>query len=189
MRRLEDLSLEELWQLFPIEIVAHRCEWAAFAAEEMERLRKLLAEYKPIITHVGSTAIEGLAAKPIVDLLVEVESADDFGEIAGKLAGRECGYICMSSGECRMSFNKGYTLQGYAERVFHLHLRRKGDNDEILFRDYLRAHPETAAEYVMLKRRLALRFRNDRDAYTREKTPFVSRVVALARREKENGRG
>ena len=56
----------------------------------------------------------------------------------------------MSSSERRMSFNKGYTPEGYAERVFHIHVHAVGDNDEILFRDYLRDHPAVAREYEAL---------------------------------------
>ncbi len=54
------------------------------------------------------------------------------------------GYICMSSSENRMSFNKGYTPQGYAEKVFHVHIHAMGDNDEIAFRNYLNSNPVVA---------------------------------------------
>lgn len=80
-----------------------------------------------------------------------------------------------------MSFNRGYTSQGFASRVFHLHARRPGDCPELSFRDYLRTHPQTAKEYEALKLDLAGPFRHDRDGYTRAKGPFVEKYTALAR--------
>ena len=89
----------------------------------------------------------------------------------------------MSASDSRMSFNKGYTPDGYAEKVFHIHLRYSGDNDEIYFRDYLRSHHELAREYETLKQSLLPRYRHDRDGYTEAKTEFVRRITALAKTE------
>lgn len=91
------------------------------------------------------------------------------------------GYICMSSSSSRLSFNKGYTSAGYAERVFHIHIHLKGDNDEIIFRDYLRENPNVAHEYELLKMSLLPQYSHDRDKYTEAKTEFVRRVTALAK--------
>ena len=89
----------------------------------------------------------------------------------------------MSASGSRMSFNKGYTPEGFADRVFHLHLRREGDNDEILFRDYLNAHPNIAHEYELLKIELQKRFKHDRDGYTNAKTDFITRHTRQAKLE------
>lgn len=91
------------------------------------------------------------------------------------------GYICMSASDHRLCFNKGYTPKGYAERVFHIHVRAYGDNDEIYFRDYLIAHPEVARAYEALKTSLLPKYRNDRDGYTQAKTDFVRRATAKAK--------
>ena len=91
------------------------------------------------------------------------------------------GWVCMAGGETRLSFNKGYTPEGFAQRVFHLHLRFAGDADELLFRDYLRAHPEIAKEYEALKLSLWKPYEHDRDGYTAAKTLFVEKVTAAAR--------
>ena len=80
-----------------------------------------------------------------------------------------------------MSFNKGYTLGGYAERVFHVHFHVYGDNDEILFRDYLNRNPALAHEYETLKLGLLPRYRNDRDGYTEAKSGFVGKIMGLAK--------
>ena len=76
-----------------------------------------------------------------------------------------------------------YTPVGYADRVFHIHFHYPGDNDEIAFRDYLIAHPETAKEYEQLKCSLLPACKNNRDGYTQAKTDFVRLVVELSRRK------
>ena len=88
-------------------------------------------------------------AKPIIDILVEVSR--DIGLLECKKSIIQNSYICMSEQKDRISFNKGYTETGFVERVFHLHLRYDGDNDELYFRDYLNEHPAAAKEYETLK--------------------------------------
>lgn len=172
------MTLEELWQIFPIVLTEHRACWADWYAEEVKRLAKLLpadTEYH----HVGSTAVRGIMAKPIVDILVAVDSVEKLQATANVL--QENGYVVMSASENRVSLNKGYTENGFAERVFHLHARLKGDTDEIYFRDYLNAHPDVATEYERLKLRLWKQFEHNRDAYTDGKTSFVKKYTALAK--------
>lgn len=177
-KSLSDLSLEELWQLFPIVLVPHRDCWADWYEEEAELLHKELPHAR--ISHIGSTAIEAIRAKPTVDILVEVTESGPLEPLKGVM--ERCGYICMSESHGRIDFNKGYTLQGFAERVFHLHLRRAGDNDELYFRDFLRSDVVVAKEYERLKLDLQKRYRHDRDAYTRNKGDFVKRYTEIGRR-------
>ena len=80
-----------------------------------------------------------------------------------------------------MMFVKGYTKAGFKGQAFHIHVRYKGDWDEIYFRDYLIAHPEVAREYEDLKIRLCSAFKNDREGYTEAKTDFVKMVTGSAR--------
>lgn len=177
-RQLSEMTLEELWKLFPISLVPHDDQWEVTAREEMVSLDGLFPEGGLRISHIGSTAIPGICAKPIMDLLVEVPDEITFDEVKTRM--ESAGYICMSRSGQRMSFNKGYTPQGYAEKVFHIHFRRPGDNDEILFRDYLIAHPLKAREYETLKKSLLPRYRNDRDAYTGAKSEFVRSILRAA---------
>lgn len=176
------MSLEELWQLFPVSLVPHDPEWSDRASEEMAALSDLLRDFNPVINHIGSTAIRDIVAKPVVDILVELSK--DFDPDRLRCIMEAHGYTMMSASGDRVSFNKGYTPEGYAVRVFHIHIRKPGDNKEIFFRDYLNAHPETALEYEALKLSLLPRFRYDRDGYTAAKTPFVNRINALSLQNK-----
>lgn len=171
------MTLEELWELFPITLSDHNPKWKEWADSEIRHLRVILEMFSPRITHIGSTAIPGIKAKPIVDILVEI--SDDCKMQAMRNVMEESDYICMSSSENRMSFNKGYTPDGYAEKVFHIHIHRVGDNDEIRFRDYLIQHEVVAKEYEALKLALISIYGKNRDAYTDAKSEFVKRVAKL----------
>ena len=180
-KALAEMTLEELWELFPIVLSPHQPRWEEWAANEISLLSVLLADHSPVINHIGSTAVAGIMAKPIVDILVELPSEVELNQVKSLM--EQNGYICMSASDRRMSFNKGYTPDGYAEKVFHIHLRYSGDNDEIYFRDYLRSHHELAREYETLKQSLLPQYRHDRDGYTEAKTEFVRRITALAKTE------
>lgn len=170
------MTLDKLWELFPRVLTPHNPQWSVWAEEEMRLLSSLLVKYHPIISHIGSTAIPDIQAKPIVDILVEVSPGIEWLPIIEIL--ERNGYICMSESGSRISFNKGYTPSGYADKVFHVHVHRTGDNDEILFRDYLIAHSESAKEYETLKLSLLPEYRNNRDGYTEAKTEFVKKIVS-----------
>lgn len=184
-KSLQEMSLEELWQLFPIQLEPHKKCYGAWYEEEAVILGKLLGENKIIrINHIGSTAVAGLTAKAIIDILMEV--AEDVDEFWIRQQLQRNDWICMSSQtqpQWKMVWNKGYTPEGFAGRVFHLHIRRPGDWDELYFRDYLIEHSEVCADYARLKEKLAIPYRNDRDGYTLAKTEFVQRYTKLARKE------
>ena len=175
-KKLSEMTLEELWQLFPIFLTERDERWESYYAEEAAVLKNILPDVA-VVNHIGSTAIKGIWAKPIVDILVEV--SDGLREVADLL--QHNGWVMMSESDERMSFNKGYTENGFAEKVYHLHLRRVGDRDEIYFRDYLNTHPEVAKEYETLKLALCKKFEHDRDGYTEAKSEFVAKYTALAK--------
>lgn len=79
----------------------------------------------------------------------------------------------------KISFNRGYTKDGFADKVFHVHLRYAGDNDELYFRDYLNEHTQIAKEYERVK--LWKMFEHNRDAYTDAKTEFVKKWTSDAK--------
>ena len=181
------MTLEELWQLFPIILSAHDPNWKLYYQEEKDLLTRCFGDIMVRISHIGSTAVEGLTAKPTVDILLEV-TLDSSPETVREIATR-CGYTVMSARsapEYRLDLCKGYTPQGFADKVFHLHIRHPGDWDEIVFRDYLRQNPAKAAEYAELKRSLQKRFEHNRDAYTEAKGDFIRACVKEARNRRKN---
>lgn len=177
-RNIKDMTLAELWELFPIILTSHNPDWSEWANEEILELSELLKAHGPVINHIGSTAIPNIQAKPIIDILVELNPDADRSRI--KEIMEAAGYICMSVSDSRMSFNKGYTPAGYADKVFHIHFHRTGDNDEIRFRNYLTAHPDVAKEYELLKLSLLPKYKNDRDGYTEAKSEFVRQTIERA---------
>lgn len=178
-KKLSEMTLEELWTLFPIILREHQSCWKDWYKEEETLLREELPANIVRISHVGSTAVETIWAKPIVDILVEIPLATDMESLTEWLA--RCGYRCMSRSDGRASFNKGYTENGFAERVFHLHLRYVGDNDELYFRDWLNDHLEDAKWYEALKLKLWKLYEHDRDGYTAQKTGMVAEMTARAK--------
>lgn len=86
MKNLEEMTLEELWELFPIILKKHRADYADWYEEEQQNLTKLLAELEiQRINHIGSTSVEGLIAKPIVDILLELPEGYDLEKVTALL--------------------------------------------------------------------------------------------------------
>jgi GrpB-like predicted nucleotidyltransferase (UPF0157 family) len=163
----------------PVEIVPYDEAWPG--AFEDER-RKLLDTIGPWLAgpveHIGSTAIPGLAAKPVIDIMAGVASLEASRPALPVLAGLDYCYF-----PYRPDSEHWFCKPSPYFRTHHLHLVPFGSAQwagALAFRDYLRAHPETAAEYQELKTRLAREFHLDREAYTQAKSPFVTRITDLA---------
>ena len=180
---MKELSDEERAK-YPIILSEYSSSWPLWYAEEKERLTQLIgAENIVRITHIGSTAVPGLMTKPTVDILLEIAECTDIEKLIASLPDDE--YVCLQRQTVptldRVLFLKGYTIDGFAERVYHIHVRSLGDWDEPRFRDYLIAHPKTADAYAALKRNLKERFEHDRDGYTNAKSDFIKAVVKQTR--------
>ena len=184
-KELSEMTLEELWDLFPIFLVQHDVRWSEYFKEIEAMIADLLTSY-PIkrISHIGSTAIQEIWAKNIVDVMIEISKNADIEEIS--LILEQNGFIKMSDEKRRISLNMGYTKDGFADKVYHIHLRYTGDNDELYFRDYMNEHPELAKEYEALKLRFWKQYEHNRDGYTNAKTEFISKWTAEARKEYGN---
>lgn len=182
-KELSEMSLEELWQLFPIILKEHNPEYSSWYLEEKESLVNIIGKNNIArINHIGSTSVKGLIAKPTVDILLEVNNDCEVEALKEKLSNN--GWILMSCSndpELRMVFNKGYTKYGFAEKVFHLHLRYFNDWNELYFRDYLRLNKEVADEYGKLKLSLKDKYEHNRDGYTEAKTEFIMKYTKGAR--------
>jgi len=162
-----------------VEIVPYDPAWPGRFAEEAEILRGALAAWiAGPIEHIGSTAVPGLAAKPVIDIMLGVESLD--ASRSAIAAATELGY-CYAP--YQVDLEHWFCKPSFAFRTHHLHLIPTGAPQwrrPIAFRDYLRAHADVAAEYEALKRRLAAEHRLDREAYTAAKRPFIDRVTERA---------
>lgn len=184
MKKLEDMTLAELWELFPIVLKEHSPKYAEWYEEEKQNLTELLADFGlQRIDHIGSTSVEGLIAKPIVDILLELPEGYALDRVSELL--QNAGWILMIRDDAKqtLDLNKGYTPAGFAEKVYHLHVRALGDWDELYFRDYLRKYPKAARQYEELKRSLKEKYEHNRDAYTEAKTAFVQQYSQAAREE------
>jgi GrpB-like predicted nucleotidyltransferase (UPF0157 family) len=160
-----------------VEVVPYDPTWPRRFAEERRLLEDVLAPWlEGGIHHVGSTAVPGLAAKPVIDILAGVRDREESRAAFDSLAALGYCYFAYRVDEMHW-----FCKPSPAFRTHHLHLIEPGHPRfaaEIAFRDALRAHPETAAEYEALKLRLAERYRDDREAYTEGKTAFVEAVMA-----------
>lgn len=160
----------------PVEIVEADADWAARFEQERDVLTRILAPWLAgSIEHIGSTAVPGLAAKPVIDFMAPVASLD--GSRPAIAAAKSIGY-CYAP--YRTDVEHWFCKPSYRERTHHLHLVPAASVrwiDALAFRDAPRNEPATAAEYEALKRRLAIECRHDREAYTQAKGPFVRRVV------------
>lgn len=159
-----------------IRLVPHENCWIERRADEVERLKKGLGNL--VIEHVGSTAVPGLAAKPVIDLLIGLDAGSDGERVVAGLGA--LGYRrgqSLSDEPCTFFFER---TDGSECGTFHLHVAPRRSNywhDMIKFRDALRADSSLASAYEALKLRLATAHPNDIDAYSAGKSDFVARAL------------
>jgi GrpB-like predicted nucleotidyltransferase (UPF0157 family) len=162
----------------PIEIHPWSPDWAAEFRGRATALRAALGERAARIDHIGSTSVTGLAAKPIVDIQVSVAEFEPFEPLCAAM--EAAGYVWRDSNP---ELTKRYFRERPGEKRCHVHVRRAGSWHEqwaLLFRDYVRRHPDVAAAYEAEKRVLAERFTNDRTAYTDAKVDFFWATIRRA---------
>lgn len=173
-----------------VAIVDYDPRWPEIFSQEAEHLRSCVpAGLIRRIEHFGSTAVPGLAAKPVIDLLVEVRSLRVArSEIAPILEAQGYDYFWRPSFGDNVppwyAFFIRRDRQGMRTHHIHMITRHRSFRehwDRLLVRDYLIAHPETAREYGRLKTELAAAYPNDRVAYTNGKTAFIQRITAEAK--------
>ena len=157
-----------------VELHEHDYSWPAAFVAERERLLSLLPGVFVEIQHIGSTAVAGLPAKPIIDVLAGVKSMAVAEAIAEPLC--KSGYTTSAEFNETLLDRKWFMRWANGHRTHHLHVVVHGAeiwHEHLRFRDALRLQPELAARYVALKSRLAQRHTTDREAYTNAKTEFV----------------
>ena len=178
------MSLEELWQLFPIILKEHNPNYKIWYEEEKVSICDILVKHSICrINHIGSTAVVGLIAKPTVDILLELPYEYEIDTVSKLLETIGWSQMARNDIEKTIDFNKGYTSVGYDEKVYHLHVKSSGDWGELYFRDYLQKHSDVARAYETLKLRLKELYEHDRDAYTNAKSEFILKYTQMARKE------
>ena len=156
----------------PIVIAQYDPAWPRRYERERGRIADALGDRARMIEHVGSTAVPGLAAKPIIDILVAVENPDDDAVLVPPL--QRAGY------ELRVR-EKGHRMFRTPERDVHVHVWRDGDNEprqQLLFRDQLRRSEEHRRAYERLKRELAAREWRDMNEYADAKSGLIAEILA-----------
>ncbi|MHC1709024.1 MAG: GrpB family protein [Methanomassiliicoccales archaeon] len=161
-----------------VELRDHDPRWNDLFQQERIMLIETLGSLAISIEHVGSTAVPGIRAKPVIDILVTVEDVRLEG-VEGILMKLDYSHVPIGDPE-RLFFRKGMP------RTHHVHVVRHLGKEHVkhmLFRDRLIAHPEEAAEYERLKEDLAHRFKCDRQAYSDGKDAFIAMILERAEEE------
>jgi GrpB-like predicted nucleotidyltransferase (UPF0157 family) len=162
-----------------IEVVPHDPAWAQAARNESARLLAVFAPRLLRIHHIGSTAIPGIKAKPVIDLLVEVDDIQVIDTYNDRIVG--LGYL--PKGEYGIT-GRRFFIKGTEDiRTHHIHVYQAGNADiarHIEFRDYLRVHPKEAQAYSLIKEHLAQKFPHDADNYVKGKTDFIKDIEQKA---------
>jgi len=157
-----------------IEVVPYDINWVKKYLDEGEKIKKIMADELVRIHHIGSTAIPGVSAKPVIDILVEVKNIKNIDNYNEKM--KEIGYI--PKGEYGIA-GRRFFLKGEINRTHHVHVFQVG-NSEIIrhlnFRDYMISHTEEAKAYSELKRELAIKFIHDIDGYCDGKNGFIKEI-------------
>ena len=163
-------------------VVAYDATWPAFFRSMKERLQALLVGSEAVIEHVGSTAVPGLAAKPIVDIDIVVPSGADIPDAVRRL--ESGGYV--HRGDLGISGREAFDVPPDLP-YHHLYVVAAGTKphlDHVLLREYLRSHPDAAERYGQRKLQVAhLLTAQSRQAYMEAKASMVEELLAIARRE------
>ncbi len=157
----------------------HHQEWGNAFEFERDNLQNLLGDIVLDIQHIGSTSIPGLAAKPIIDILMAVESLSIVENIRSTLEGVGYEYRENGSDDNQILFVKG----SEELRTHYLHVTEYEGliwKNDLTFRDYLRIHPEAVSAYEQLKKELAIQYADKRESYTAGKSEFIQSILEKA---------
>lgn len=157
-----------------IEVVPHNPEWNADFLKAREEITQVLCDEVICINHIGSTAIPGIYAKPIIDVLIGVKSIGKVDSYNDKMS--EIGYY--AKGEYGIA-GRRYFVKGEPKRTHHVHIFQIDDpqiDRHINFRDYMIAHPEEAKKYEELKKGLAEEHKYDANHYVNGKNSFIQSI-------------
>ena len=161
-----------------IKVLPYDGSWKDDFRQISDELQNALGSLALGIEHVGSTAVEGLSAKPVIDIDVVIEDSSRLEEVITALA--EIGYI--HEGDLGIAGREAFAYEGKKHlREHHLYVCPR-DSEElrrhIAFRDYLLAHPEAVLEYSRIKEEGAGLYPHDIDGYIAHKSPFIEKIYS-----------
>jgi GrpB-like predicted nucleotidyltransferase (UPF0157 family) len=165
---------------FPVIIEPYSFKWPLQFEEEKARLLQAIAPFVICIEHIGSTAVPGLPAKPVIDILIGVHSLEDASRFLPPL--ETLGYRYISELEKEIPERRYLQKVSANAHTHHLHIAEPDSQffiDHLRFRDLLRTHPDLAGKYAKLKYELAKRYRYDREAYTDAKSDFIEKALLI----------
>jgi len=168
-----------------VTIVDYDPRWPQMYEEERARIQETIGEYLIDIQHVGSTSIPGLGAKPIIDIMPVIRDISLISYCVQPMATLDYAYFGENGIPKRHYFRKPADIASQLH-THHVHIVEKGHDQWVmmlLFREYLRLHPESAREYDVLKRELAAQYGSDRVGYTDAKEAFVKSIIRSAVKE------
>jgi len=162
-----------------VEVVSYSPNWKDMYKEESEKIKNVLSDIIIDIHHIGSTAIPGIKAKPVIDILVEVKDIERVDQYNHKM--KELGYEAM--GEYGIP-KRRFFRKGGNNRTHHIHIFQVGNEEierHINFKEYLIAHPDKAREYSKLKEKLVNKYTYDVENYTNSKSDFIKEIDRKAK--------
>ena len=197
-KKVSELSAEEFNKVFPIILKEHNSSYKDWYENEKQNiLNAVKTENIARINHIGSCAVEGLIAKPIIDILLEIDGSCNVTKLLDnlKVIGYDDEMPSRNDDPMRLLVHKGYSSDGYAEKVYHLHIRYLGNWDELYFRDFLIANPDVATEYGKLKLNIVIDIEKGLiermpngipNGYSKAKFAFVEKYSKSAKLEFQN---
>ncbi|MGB8455272.1 MAG: GrpB family protein [Anaerocolumna sp.] len=197
-KKISELSIDEFKKTFPIILKEHNPSYKDwYESEKQNILNALNSQDIARINHIGSSAVEGLIAKPTIDILLEIGGCCNVTKLIEDL--KTIGYgteiFTRNDDPMRLLLGKGYSSDGYEERVYHLHVRYLGDWDELYFRDFLIEHPAVSTEYGKLKLNIINNIEKGiiervpngiLNGYSQAKLAFVKKYPNTAKQEYQN---
>ncbi|WP_274436413.1 GrpB family protein [Alicyclobacillus sp. ALC3] len=180
---LEDANKTRLpaWATEAVKIENYDLNWISQGIHEVQELLSLLSSFGvDEVEHIGSTSIPALPSKPILDLMASIASYDRISELTESLETHHWYYVPPELDN--RAWRRFFIKVENNKRVAHLHLMLKGEprwEQQLQFRDRLKRNPALISDYANLKRDLAAKFGNDREAYSKSKAAFIEHVLRM----------
>ncbi|QRN82323.1 GrpB family protein [Chloroflexota bacterium] len=169
-----------------IEVLPYDREWPGFYQAEADKIAPILGENLIALHHIGSTSVPGLAAKPTIDILAVVKDLEQMDVLNLRLA--DLGY--QPRGENGIAGRRYFDKKDGDVHLFHLHAFQENHpaiEEHLIFRDYLRSHPERCSEYAALKHDIAEIYKFEPVRYTDGKADFIQKTIEAAKAWKNIG--